>query len=82
MLLSTHWGLFTALRLRERDPEGTTIEATVPLEEAVIIPEAVERAAVAYERRQHRRTPYAKFAAGTEYPLPETMKRRWLTERK
>lgn len=67
---ATEFGAFLALRLQEKHPDEVQIERTVPLNEYADVPEAVRRAAVAYEARDHPSTPYANFAAGTDHPDP------------
>lgn len=67
---ATEFGALLALRLREKHPDDVQIERTEPLNEYADVPDAVRRAAAAYEAREHPNTPYAKFAAGTDHPDP------------
>jgi len=71
---TTEFGAFVALRLRAKHGADVQVERTRPFNEFRAVPDAVREAATAYEERQHESTPYAKFAAGTEYPSPETMR--------
>ena len=73
LLSETELGAFLALRLRERHGDDVQIERTRPFNEYVTVPDAVREAARAYEQREHDRTPYAAFAAGTDRPDPGTM---------
>ncbi|WP_101295737.1 DUF7855 family protein [Halegenticoccus soli] len=74
----TEFGAFLALRLREKHGGDVQIERTTPLNEFETVPERVREAAAAYEAREHPSTPYAKFAAGTDHPGPERLRRREL----
>ncbi|WP_129114310.1 DUF7855 family protein [Halegenticoccus tardaugens] len=74
----TELGAFLALRLREKHGSDVQLERTEPLNEFETVPERVRNAAVAYEAREHASTPYAKFAAGTDHPDPERLRRREL----
>lgn len=78
LLEATELGAFLALRLREKHPEDVQIERTEPLNEYADVPEAVRRAASAYEAREHPSTPYSNFAAGTDHPDPTDMEGREL----
>lgn len=78
LLAETEFGAFLALRLREKHGEDVQIERTEQLNEFAAVPESVREAATAYEERDHRSTPYPKFAAGTEHPDPEAMQDREL----
>lgn len=73
LLAETELGAFLALRLRERHGDDVQLERTRPFNEFVAVPESVREAARAYERREHDRTPYDAFAAGTDHPDPEAM---------
>jgi len=73
LLAETELGAFLALRLRERHGDDVQLQRTRPFNEFATVPESVRRAARAYEDREHDRTPYAAFAAGTDHPDPETM---------
>lgn len=75
---ATELGAFLALRLREKHGADVQIERTTPLNEFEDVPEAVRDAAAAYEDRDQPSTPYAKFAAGTDHPDPETLDAREL----
>jgi hypothetical protein len=78
LLESTEMGALLALRLREKhglDVQVERTEAFVPGRDA---PGGVRAAAAAYADREHASTPYAKFAAGTDHPDPETLREREL----
>lgn len=75
---ATELGAFHGLRLREKHPEAVQIERTRPFNEFMTVPQRVRDAVRAYSEREHRSTPYAAFAAGTEYPDVATMARREL----
>jgi len=70
---ATELGAFLALRLREKHPEAVQLLGATPFNEFRAVPERVRTAARAYEAREHRSTPYGKFAAGTDHPAPEEM---------
>ncbi|MFC6989999.1 hypothetical protein ACFQJD_17195 [Haloplanus sp. GCM10025708] len=70
---ATELGAFLALRLREKHGSEVQIERTTPLNEYEDVPESVQEAAAAYEKRDKPSTPYAKFAAGTDHPDPERL---------
>jgi hypothetical protein len=69
----TELGAFLALRLREKHPDDVQLLRATPFNEFRAVPERVREAARAYEERDARATPYAKFAAGTEHPAPGEM---------
>jgi hypothetical protein len=71
----TAYGAFLALRLREAHGDDVQIERTVPFNEFADVDAGVREAARAYADRDAVSTPYASFAAGTDHPAPETMKR-------
>lgn len=71
---TTEFGAFQALRLREKHGDAVQIEQTQPFNEFASVPPAVREAAAAYESRDSAATPYARFAAGTDLPAPESMK--------
>lgn len=70
----TEFGAFLGLRLRERHGSAVQVELTRPLNEFGDVPGPVRTAAQAYAAREHRNTPYGKFAVGTEHPSPGAMK--------
>jgi len=74
LLEETELGAFLALRLRAKHGDDTQIERTHPFNEFEAVPDPVRTAATAYEDRETPSTPYAKFAAGTDYPDPEAMR--------
>ncbi len=76
LLEATTYGAFLALRLRETYADDVQIEWTEPFNEFVRVDEDVRAAAAAYANRETAATPYASFAAGTDHPAPDTMKRR------
>lgn len=76
----TELGAFLALRLREKHPGEVQIERVVPFNEFEAVPERVRAAASAYEARDAPSTSYAKFAAGTDHPSPESMATRDLRD--
>jgi hypothetical protein len=78
LLEATEFGALLALRLREKHGEDVQIERTEPLNEFERVPEAVRRAAAAYESRESPSTPYAKFAAGSDHPAPDALREREL----
>ncbi|WP_134668512.1 DUF7855 family protein [Halorussus marinus] len=73
LLEPTRLGAFLALRLRAKHAGDVQIERTDPFNEFRDAPEAVRRAAAAYEDRAHPSTPYRAFAAGTDHPDPSAM---------
>lgn len=73
LLEETELGAFLALRLRAKHGADVQIARTEPFNEFQSVPEAVRAAARAYEDRETSSTPYAKFAAGTKHPDPESM---------
>jgi len=73
LLAETELAAFHALRLREKHAGDVQVERTEPLNEFGDVPDAVREAATAYEDRDAASTPYAKFAAGTDHPAPESM---------
>ncbi|GAA0261704.1 DUF7855 family protein [Halobacterium noricense] len=73
LLAETELAAFHALRLREKHTGDVQVERTAPLNEFSDVPESVRDAATAYESRDAASTPYAKFAAGTDLPDPESM---------
>ena len=75
LLEESGYGAFMALRLREKHPDDVQLERTEPLNEFRDVPPPVREAAVAYERRRDRNTPYAKFAVGTSHPTPSELER-------
>ena len=75
---ATEHGAFLALRLREKHPEDVQLERTEPFNEFREVRKAVREAARAYERRENRNTPYAKFAVGRSHPDPEELRTRKL----
>ena len=74
----TAFGAFLALRLRAKHADDVQIERTRPFNEFAAVPESVREAAETYEARENPNTPYAKFAAGTDHPDPETLRDRRL----
>ena len=74
----TEFGAFLALRLRAEYGVDVQVERTAPLNEFEAVPDSVREAAQAYADREHASTPYAKFAAGDDYPDPGAMKDREL----
>lgn len=78
LLEATEHGAFLVCRLREAHPDDVQVERTRPFNEFDDAPDAVRRAAVAYEDRAHPNTPYARFAAGTDHPDPAVLKEREL----
>ncbi|SNR49033.1 DUF7855 family protein [Halorubrum vacuolatum] len=75
---ATAFGAFLALRLQETYGADVQIERTEPFNEFTDVDEAVVDAARAYANRETKATPYAAFAAGTEYPDPDELKGRKL----
>lgn len=70
----TEFSAFHLLRMREKHGEAVQIERTRPFNEYASVPEAVRKAASAYENREEPALPYATFAAGTEHPAPAAMR--------
>ena len=73
LLEATELGAFLALRLRAKHGGDVQVERTAPFNEFADVPESVRTAAEAYEGRDRPSTPYAKFAAGTDFPDPDEM---------
>lgn len=71
----TEFAAFQSLRMARKHGTDVQLERTEPLNEFAEVPDRIRRAAREYENRGEPSTPYAKFAAGTEHPLPETMQR-------
>ncbi|WP_418280577.1 hypothetical protein [Halorubrum sp. DTA98] len=78
LLDATAYGAFLALRLREAHGGDVQVERTVPFNEFADVDAEVRDAARSYADRDAKATPYAAFAAGTDHPDPETLKRREL----
>ncbi|WP_280535349.1 hypothetical protein [Halopenitus sp. POP-27] len=76
VLEGTAYGAFLALRLRAAHGGDVQIERTSPFNEFEAVDAAVREAATAYAARDSPATPYAKFAAGTRHPDPETLRER------
>ncbi|MFC4448620.1 hypothetical protein [Halorussus aquaticus] len=74
LLEATELGAFLALRLRAKHAEDVQVERTAPFNEFEAVSERVRNAAAAYEDREHPSTSYAKFAVGTDYPDPDSMR--------
>jgi len=74
LLAETEFAAFLALRLRAAHGGDVQIERTKPFNEYAVVDEDVREAATAYADRDQPSTPYAKFAAGTDHPDPETMR--------
>lgn len=73
----TAFGAFQALRLREKYGLDVQVERTDPFV-ASDVPASVREAAAAYEARESPSLPYRQFAAGTDHPSPEALRRREL----
>jgi hypothetical protein len=78
LLRETAFGAFVACRLLAKHGGDVQIECTRPFNEYDDVPEDVRRAAAAYEDRDAKSTPYAKFAAGTDHPDPDALRDREL----
>lgn len=76
LLYPSHYGVFQAIRLREKHAEAVTVRITRPLDPDRDVPTSVRRAARAFERRRKVPTPYDKFSAGTDHPSPQQLRRR------
>ena len=74
LLPETELGALLGLRLRERHGPDVQLARTEPLNEFSTVPDRVREAAQAYGDRDHRSTPYDKFAAGTRHPSVETLR--------
>lgn len=74
LLADTEFGAFQALRLREQFGGAVQVERTRPFNEFELLEEPVREAAKAYADRETPALPYAKFAAGTDYPSPAELK--------
>ena len=74
----TAYGAFLALRLRAAHDGDVQVERTAPFNEFEAVQADVREAAAAYAARDSLATPYAKFAAGTSHPDPETLRDRSL----
>ncbi|MFB6113563.1 MAG: hypothetical protein ABEJ58_05610 [Halodesulfurarchaeum sp.] len=70
----TELGALLALRLREKHATAVQLERTEALNEFRDVPDRVREAAVAYEARDHRSTPYAAFVTGTAHPSVEDLR--------
>lgn len=73
LFAETEMGAFLALRAREKHGESVQVERTKPFNEYENVPKAVREAAIAYEKRDAKSTPYRAFAANTDHPAPESM---------
>ena len=78
LLEETEHGAFLALWLREKHPDDVQLERTEPFNEFRDVPTAVRAAAAAYEERNDRNVPYAKFAVDSPHPSPAALKDREL----
>lgn len=76
LLEATAYGAFLALRLRAAHGGDVQVERTAPFNEFAEVDASVREAAAAYADRDEPSTPYAKFAAGTDHPDPETLRGR------
>lgn len=76
LLYPSHYGVFQAIRLREKHADAVTVRITRPLDPERDVPTSVSRAARAFERRRKEPTPYEQFSAGTEFPSPRQLRRR------
>lgn len=72
----TAFGAFLALRLRAKHGGDVQVEETDPWNEFAAVDDEVREAAVAYENRTERSTPYDKFAAGTDHPDSDSLRTR------
>lgn len=78
LLRETAFGAFVACRLLAKHGGDVQVERTRAFNEFDDAPDDVRRAAEAYEAREKRSTPYAKFAAGTNHPDPDDLRDREL----
>lgn len=69
----TELGAFLAFRLRSKHGDEVHIGRAGQLREERLAYRRALEAARAFERRESVSTPYPKFAAGTEFPLPDAM---------
>ncbi|ESS12127.1 MAG: hypothetical protein A07HR60_01067 [uncultured archaeon A07HR60] len=74
LFAETLYGAFLTLRLREKHGDDVQLERTVPFNEFTTVPERVRKAAAAYVQEAEPHTPYARFAVGTGYPHPESLR--------
>lgn len=74
LLRETEFGALLACRLRAKHGTDVQIERTATFNEFADVRPAVREAAHAYEDRETTATPYDKFAAGTEHPLPSELR--------
>ncbi len=68
LLSATELAALHALRLRVEFEPAIQVEQTKPFNEYSGVRATVREAAHAYANRDRPETPYAKFAAGTDYP--------------
>ncbi len=73
LLRETEFGAFLACRLREKHETDVQVEQTTTFNEFSDVPSPVRKAAARYEARETPSTPYPKFAAGRELPMPAEM---------
>ncbi len=78
LLRDTEFGAFVACRLLEKHGGDVQVERTRAFNEFADALDDVRVAAAAYEAREKRSTPYAKFAAGTDHPDPDALRDREL----
>lgn len=76
LLEPTEFGAFLAFWLRQKHGDAVTVRATRPVDERRRRYRRASDAALAFANREHERTPYPKFAAGTEHPRPAEMRER------
>lgn len=78
LLEATEFGAFLAFRLRVKHGESVQVRRVQPVDVDRPDYRRAYEAAVAFEERENEHTPYPKFAAGTDHPMPPEMRDRVL----
>lgn len=73
LLEPTEFGAFLAFWLRQKHGDTVRVRTTRPVAEGRQRYRRASDAALAFANREHERTPYPKFAVGTEHPQPVEM---------
>ncbi|WP_255169199.1 hypothetical protein [Natrononativus amylolyticus] len=72
----TEFGAFLAFWLRAKHGEAVQIVRTAPVDEHHRRYRRAREASLAFAGRDNDRTPYPKFAAGTDHPSADAMRKR------
>ena len=72
----TEFGAFLAFWLRAKHGKPVQVARTSPVDDRHQRYHRARRAAHSFVDREHDRTPYPKFASGTDHPTPDVMRER------